>query len=391
MIRKIKVLHVIYSFEVGGIETLILELSNALDTKKYEFHILILTNDKIKMVKSLNEEIIVHIIPVPSNKIKTASGLYRAFIGLYNIFRALKADIVHTHITSFPLLFILIALKCSNANSNHVRTVHTTGLFYERARGLKTLVKFWADKLAMIILPTRIISVSKLVHDQNKSFFSNIAADLTLIRNGINLKKFDKAKHAHVSKQKFGVTDSAIVVSYVARLSTEKNHMHLVDIWPTILSKVPDAHLLFAGSGELLETVRVKVNELGLEEKITFLGAINNVPDLLSISDVGLFVSSYEGFGLVLIENFAMQVPVVASNIDSFKEVILHGQNGFLVSLEDRQEFADVIIKLCTDAKLREKIANNACVDAQHYNLDEMIQKYTDYYDEVFKSSVSDD
>lgn len=80
-----------------------------------------------------------------------------------------------------------------------------------------------------------------------------------------------------------------------------------------------------------------------MEENIKFLGSISNVSELLAISDLAVFPSSFEGFSLVMLEKFAMSLPIVA-NIDAFKEIGEDETNCFLVSLEDRDLYKKRII-----------------------------------------------
>ena len=385
MQNKIKIIQVLYSFEVGGIETLILELSKKLDKDKYEFHIVTLTNDNLRMTRFLSKEVVVHALPITANELKTFSGLYKGFLGLCDVFKEVEPNIIHTHLASLPLLFISTAIKFSSVNSVHIRTVHTAGMFYENQDGFKNKVKLLAEKIAMRLVKTNIISVSNLVLRNNIRNFKNIASEIKLITNGIDLNKFDKEKYVDVVKETFGIDDSSLVVSYVARLSDEKNHIFLIDIWIDIIKEIPNAILVFAGNGELEESLKLKVERLGLKKNIIFLGSINNGPELLSITDVGVFVSSYEGFGLVLIENFAMKIPVVASDIESFKDIVIQNENAFLISLKNKEEYIKIIIELCRDSALRNRIAGNAYNEAQKYSIDTMIEKYANYYSELLQ------
>lgn len=380
LLKKIKIIHIVHSFEVGGIENLILNLCNMMNKEKYEFHLLTLTNDKLRMLQELPKEIFVHSLPVTHKKIKTLRGLVRAFFQLVKIIRTIHSDIIHTHLTSLPLLFISTAIKYANVTSIHIRTLHTAGLFYENQNELSNKLKLFAEKLAMKLLKTRLISVSNIVHKNNLFHFEKIAKDIVMIPNGIDLNKFDQTLYPNVSKEIFGCSKGKLLVSYVARLDEGKNHNFLIDIWSDVLTLFPHIILCFAGDGIYKEILQEKAKKMNLEKHIIFLGSINNVPELLSASDFALFPSSYEGFGLVMIEKFAMKLPVVASDINSFQTIATNNENAFLVSLENKPEFIEQIVNLCMYPILRKKMGENAYSTSRQYSIDNTSHLYDQYY-----------
>jgi glycosyltransferase involved in cell wall biosynthesis len=287
--KKLKVVHILYSFEVGGIESLVLQFCNIMNKEEYEFHIITLTNEDLQMVNLLPSQIKVHSLNLKKNEIKSALGLFRGFKELVNLFTLISPDIVHIHLTSLPLLFIVVAMKFSKIKAKNIRTVHTAGLFYENQDTLSDKIKLFAEKVAMKLVKINLVGVSNTVDENNRRLFKNIANDIKLITNGIDLKKYDKQQYLNIKKENFGVSDDCILISYVARLSYEKNHELLIDIWNEVIEKVPNAVLVIAGDGELRNVLQKKVIENKLENNIVFLGLINNVPELLSVTDIGVF------------------------------------------------------------------------------------------------------
>ena len=123
-----------------------------------------------------------------------------------------------------------------------------------------------------------------------------------------------------------------------------------------------------------------------LKDSIIFLGSISNVAELLSISDLAVFPSSFEGFSLVFLEKFAMSVPVVASDIEAFKEIGNDGENCFLVSLQDKDLYEKRLIELCKYEGLRKKMGNSARQRAMEFDIYKCIDSYEKYY----KKSLND-
>ncbi len=387
--KRIKVTHILYSFEVGGIESLVLQFCNLMNKENYEFHIITLTNEDLQMVKLLPPQVKVHSLNLKKSEIKSIRGLVTGIKELKNFFNSISPDIIHSHLTSLPLLFIATAMKFSKIKSKHIRTVHTAGLFYENQETIPNKMKLLSEKIAMRLIKTNIVGVSSTADENNKKLFTNIANDIKLITNGIDLKKYNKEQYQNVKKENFGVGEDCILVSYVARLSYEKNHELLIDIWSEVIKKIPNAVLVIAGDGELHGFLKQKVKEYELEQNIKFLGLINNVPELLSVTDIGVFPSSNEGFGLVLIENFAMKIPVVASDIKSFQSIAKDEQDAFLIPVKDKKMYLTKILELCIDVELRKKIGENAYKVAQNYSIEKTVHEYDFYYKDSLKDIIN--
>ena len=125
----------------------------------------------------------------------------------------------------------------------------------------------------------------------------------------------------------------------------------VIEIFDRICRSVP-AHLLMVGDGPELDGASRLAHELGLDDRVHFLGEQDQVLPLLSIADVFLLPSAQESFGLAALEAMACGVPVVASNVGGLPEVIDHGRNGFLHPLDDLDGMARSSVALLTDAQL---------------------------------------
>jgi glycosyltransferase involved in cell wall biosynthesis len=87
----------------------------------------------------------------------------------------------------------------------------------------------------------------------------------------------------------------------------------------------------------------------------------------------------------VLIENFAMKIPVIASNIKSFKNIACNNQDAFLIALEDKVMYLNKIIELCKGSELRKEIGENAYKVAQKFSIEKTVNEYDLYYKSVLK------
>ena len=114
-------------------------------------------------------------------------------------------------------------------------------------------------------------------------------------------------------KEKLGVTDK-FVIGHVGRFRFQKNHSFIIDIFKEVCKKEPNSTLLLVGDGPLEEEIKKKVDDLGLLDKVKFLGARDDVNDLMQAMDIFILPSLYEGFGIVLIEAQASGLKCVISD-----------------------------------------------------------------------------
>lgn len=380
--RKIKILYIVNTFNVGGLETLVINCCNLLNKQKFEVHILVLDQNSISSLKYLNSSIHIHTLDYTNQNKKNLFKLLIILKKLKLKIDYINPDIIHNHTAAATLLFTVIAIKLSeSANCSHFKTVHTTGLFYESQNCIANKIKLFAEKLSLRLFNNSyIISVSRSVHKNNIFYFKRLVKDIKLIYNGVDLNIFDEVKNEYVSKLDFSFSEDDIIISYVARLDYGKNHDFLINLFVDIIKIIPKSKLCFAGDGILKEYLVQKTKEKNIEENIIFLGSISNVSELLAISDFAVFPSSFEGFGLVMLEKFAMSLPVVASDIDAFKEIGENGKNCFLVSLEDKELYKKRIIELCKDEQLRKQIGANARLRAMEFDINKCITSHEEYY-----------
>lgn len=378
--ERIKVVYIVDTFDIGGREKVVLDLCNGLNKDIFDVSLIVLSNDRLYSKQFLNKDIKIFFLDINQKELRSLNLFFKGFKQLVNILKELKPNIVHSHIFYMPLLLTSLSIRFLDKNILHFRTVHTSGLFYENQKTLLNKFRLFVEKFAIKINLTYLIGISKVVHTNNIKYFKKYSKNIELIYNGIDLNKFNKKNYISTQKSDFGFKEDDILVSYVARLDNGKNHQFLIDIWKNIKIEIPNAKLCFAGDGILKEQLQKEVKNNCLEENIKFLGSISNVSELLAISDLAVFPSSFEGFSLVMLEKFAMSLPIVASNIDAFKEIGEDEKNCFLVSLKDRDLYKKRIIELCKDEQLRKQIGANARLRAMEFDIKKCITSHEKYY-----------
>lgn len=152
--------------------------------------------------------------------------------------------------------------------------------------------------------------------------------------------------------------DGGVVALFLGGLKSRKNLFFLIDAWREVTRARPDARLLIAGSGPLLETLRRHAARHGQEREVVFAGYVPESEKVAcyNLADLLLFPSSMEGFGLTVAEAMSCELPVVVSNRGSLPELVVDGEGGFLVEPSDRDAFVRKTLLLCGDPMLRRKL-----------------------------------
>lgn len=141
-------------------------------------------------------------------------------------------------------------------------------------------------------------------------------------------------------------------ITIVANLRLSiKDHPTFLLAAQTISEAVPQAAFVVAGEGELLDSMRTLTRKLGIAGKTFFVGRCCNIPELLSITEIGVLSSLCEGFPNAVLEYMAAGCPVVATDVGGIGEAVVDGQTGYLVKAGDHKAMARQIIGLLQDSQ----------------------------------------
>jgi len=157
------------------------------------------------------------------------------------------------------------------------------------------------------------------------------------------------------------------VVLFFGGLKPRKNLETMLDVWTAVAPSHPDARLLVAGGGVLLDDLRRRADRLGVSSSVVFTGYVPEADkaDYFNLAEVFFFPSAMEGFGLAVGEAMSSGLPVVVSNRGSIPELVVDGEGGFVSDPTDPARFAERLRLLLGDAALRRKLgrANAARIE----------------------------
>lgn len=187
----------------------------------------------------------------------------------------------------------------------------------------------------------RIVTISE--YEKQVALQNGICEEnkIQVIRNGIDL---NKCSSAHADRAAYGYADSDFLVGCCARISDQKDPLLFARVAGCIAARCPDARFLWIGDGELKDELIEGLKENNVFDKTLITGWVADPYSYLSLLDVAVLFSKWEGFGLCLAEYLAMGKPVVATDVGAVSEIVEDGVCGSLTADRDAQKLAGMVL-----------------------------------------------
>lgn len=221
------------------------------------------------------------------------------------------------------------------------------------------------------------IAVSQAVAIQLQNTFNVPSKLIQVVYNGIPYSRYTCTPDTILKTGLTGGRTAPIILT-VARLNWQKGHRYLFEA----ISQVREVILLLAGGGPEKELLENKVYELGIQDRVIFLGERNDVPQLLANCDLFVLPSFNEGLPLSVLEAMAAGKAVVATAVGGTPEVVQDGETGILVPPRDPSALANAIQSLLSDPGEACKMGDAGRARVQQYfSSDIMVQRITQTYE----------
>ncbi|MDL2334547.1 MAG: glycosyltransferase [Chloroflexota bacterium] len=369
----------------GGAQVSAQNLVTHLDETR--FHVEVISLSDGPAVRRLRAAgVTTHVIDEPEDVAAEAAVL--------DLFQRRVPDIVHNHMYRAEVIGTRAALALADVGLPRpyiVATVHSSRIRSDADKALMRRLTPSMDKL---------IAVSKAIVAKIEAE-GRTGAPVELVYNGVDLQKYSQTEACCTLPEEYGFPEGTPLVGVVARLEPEKGHATLLEAWPLVLAKVPEARLLIVGEGsqrDLLEAQAESLNLLGERcsgdhcvgtrkarpgAKVLFTGLRDDVPNVTAALDVAVLPSYREAQGLAILEAAALRRPVVATAVGGVPEMIESGKTGLLVPPHDPAALGGAIALLLTDHPLADTLAR-AGHDyvVANFSIDSMVAAVTRIYEE---------
>jgi GalNAc-alpha-(1->4)-GalNAc-alpha-(1->3)-diNAcBac-PP-undecaprenol alpha-1,4-N-acetyl-D-galactosaminyltransferase len=165
----------------------------------------------------------------------------------------------------------------------------------------------------------------------------------------------------------------------MGRLTEQKGFDILLTAFADIAEKHQDWQLLILGEGELRQELEALRDQLGIRDRVVMPGLVNNPFPILKHAHLFVLSSRYEGFGNVIIEAMACDLPVISTDCPSGPgEIIINGENGILVPNQDQNSLAQAMTSLMSDSERRKQLTATAQKSLHRFNIDTIISQWED-------------
>ncbi len=322
-------------------QALLRERVLALRAKGVDNHIVCIDGPYVQSLRAAG-------IPVATYHLPRGFDPFRLLWSLVQLtayLRRVKPDLVHAHCL-VPGLVGRLAARLAGVPVI-MYTAHGFH-FHDGSRGLS----HWAGLAAEWIggqLGDVLLTQNRADVEQAVRYRIARRDQVHFVGNGIAVDRFPVAPAPRASER-------PVVITCVARLEPVKNHELVLEAAHRLVERGVAFEIRLVGNGPRRAALEARAAELGLGGHVRFLGYRDDIPALLAGSDIGVLTSLKEGIPRAALESMAVGLPMVATRVNGTREVVRHGDTGFLVEVHDARALAEALERLARDPALRARM-----------------------------------
>lgn len=371
--KKIRILEGIRQGKIGGGESYLLGLVENLDRDHFEPVVLSFTDGP--MVDRLRAQ------GIETHVLYTETPFdIRIWKKVKNLIAELDIDIVHAHGTR----------ACSNlwwaARRLQLPVIYTCHAwsFHLDQHLLVKKMRIWSEDFLTSRMDVNICGC-EANKNTGKELFRDF--DAVVINNSIDCKRFNPYEEYADIRAELGIGKDELVIVSVARFTSQKQPLKLIQAFARLSEKVSGARLLMIGDGEEKETAIRLIGALGIGDKVILQPFRQDIPDVLAASDIYVLPSLWEAFPIALLEAMSMGKAVIGTNVDGTPEIIRDRENGLLIGIGDLEaDLERALLELSTDRELRERLQRNAISSIYNkYTVENLARKNENIYRDLVR------
>ena len=365
----------------GGSGVVATELGIALSKRGHEVHFV--TYKQPVRLALLNERIHFHEVNVPDYPLFHYQPYELALSSkLVRIIKKHKIDILHVHYAiphAYAGYMAKEMLKEEGIHIPMVTTLHGTDI---------TLVgshPFYRPAVSFSINKSDVVtSVSESLKQDTLRLF-DITRHIDVVPNFIDVE----ATNSEFTdcQRDLMANENERIITHISNFRKVKRIEDVIEVFYRVQLELP-AKLLMVGEGPEREGAEQRVKELGIEDKVRFLGNSNEIDKILCFSDLFLLPSEAESFGLAALEAMVNQVPVVSSNAGGIPEVNIEGVTGYLSNVGNIADMAQNAIRILQDDATLRTFKDNAKREAGKFDIHNIVPLYEELYEKVLVNKV---
>ncbi|WP_059052566.1 N-acetyl-alpha-D-glucosaminyl L-malate synthase BshA [Paenibacillus senegalimassiliensis] len=281
-------------------------------------------------------------------------------------------DILHVHYAVPHAVCAFLAKQMVGDSLKVVTTLHGTDItVLAQDESLKDLIRLAINE------SDAVTSVSSDLTRETREVL-DIVRDIDLTYNFVDERVY-YPREAKECRSDFADPGEKVLM-HISNFRPVKRVNDVVDIFYRVNQELP-AKMLFVGEGPDLPKIQHKIKEMGIEDRVHFLGKQDDIAHVISMADVLLLPSEKESFGLVALEAMACGVPTVGTVAGGIPELVKHGETGFLAPIGDTEQMAQYCIQMFKNSELAARL-REACLDRARTEFSSELTTAT--YEEIY-------
>lgn len=353
----------------GGAERVISNLSASLDPARYRA-ILCLFRPGWIQEHTENRGVRTYVIPT--------QGMFdwRWVLRVKRLLKDEHVDLIHAHEFDANVQGTFVAAL---SGVPLVATVHGKNYFWEKLR--RRLAYQWVSRNATMVA----------VSENLKQFIvEKVGVDsghVKVVYNGVDLLPHCGPDDIDQCRKELDLPTSDQIVGVVGNLYPVKGHQYLIAAIPAVLAKCPNTTFIFAGRGQLEGELKEQAHQLGVAQKVRFLGLRQDIPRILAVLHAFVLPSLSEGLSMAILEAMVAGKPVIATDVGGNPELVEDSETGYLVPSQNSQALADRLISLLMNRDRALQFGKVGQLRAQgQFSLRTMVREYQAIYDQCIEA-----
>ena len=329
----------------AGAETQVVSLVNGLDRAHFEKHLFVFEPQLDLLGQVDTSRLQFHHYP-RQYKFDIAPA-----VKLACLIDERQIDVVHCSL-QIALLVGWLAIRIAKHKPQLVLALHTTVNRDQKYEVFDKVLYQWLMRSCNLV-----ICVCKAQESYWQEKYPFLRQRMTVIYNGVDTGWFNpetaRASSAQL-RENCNIPKHAFTACCIAAFRPEKGHRHLLNAFKLVSASHPNVYLLLAGNGPLREETNSLVHQMGLQDRVRFLGAVADVRPVLMASNVSIMASTaVETFSMAMLESLAMGIPMIATDIGGAREAVLDQRTGLLVNPGDPIQLADALTRMVVSERER--------------------------------------
>jgi N-acetyl-alpha-D-glucosaminyl L-malate synthase BshA len=302
---------------------------------------------------------------------------------MVEVVKKYELEVLHVHYAiphAYAAFMAKQMLKEKGINIKVVTTLHGTDITLVGSHPTyKTAVEFSINNSDVVT------AVSNNLKETTNQLF-NIKKDIKVIYNFIDVNKYSKAESEECKRSALAEPNERIL-THISNFRPVKRVEDVIKVFYEVQKEIP-SKLLMIGEGPERKKAELLTKQLGIKNKVFFLGNSTEIDKILCYSDVFLLPSKTESFGLAALEAMAAKTAIISTNTGGLPEVNIHGETGFLSNLGDVEDMAKNAISILKHDDVLECFKLNAQEHTKRFSLENILPVYEEIYKSCYKSEV---